>query len=545
LHVTPAFDAGEIGWRTGGMLAGADGLRIVVHGRQTHAAYPWKGLDPIVIASQIVLGLQTIASRQLDITEAPALITIGKIEGGVRENIIPDDVVMLGTIRYLGPGMQKDIQERIKRTATGIAESAGAKAEVTITERVALTFNDPALTAKMLPSLRRTAGDANVKEAQPSLGSEDFSYYQKEIPGLFIWLGIKTPGADPALFAANHSPRFRVDESGLKLGVRALSRLTVDYMQAPAGPHHPSPLLPASPHPPGKEGVVSLKKEERKALLALTAAAFTFRFALLLLPRVMRWDEPVYLLLGRNLWSRLGFSFSGHPELHHSPLFPLLVGATLKLTGRPEAASDIWYVLLGALLTLPVYGLARRLIGHRGAFLAAALVAFFPALTTAVLYWGTMIEPLFLILLYTAAYVVAKGVDAESPWLFTVAGVLTGLAFLARPEGILWMVSLEGAALLVWALRRRLKERRALAALAVLPLGFLAVASPQLLFLHGHTGRWMISGKVGITYEIGPRGRIRGPGALRRDRQHARRRRRDPRRLRIPLPARRGGERRK
>jgi len=254
LHVTPAFDVGQIGWRTGGMLAGADGLRIVVHGRQTHAGYPWRGVDPIVVASQIVLGLQTIASRQIDLTDAPALITIGKIEGGVRENIIPDDVVMLGTIRYLGPGMQKDIHDRIKRTATSIAESAGAKAEVTIEERVALTYNDPPLTAKMLPSLRRTAGEANVREAQPSLGSEDFSYYQKQVPGLFIWLGIKTPGADPALFASNHSPRFRIDEAGLKLGVRALSRLTVDYMQAQAGPHHPGPLLPASPPTAGRRG---------------------------------------------------------------------------------------------------------------------------------------------------------------------------------------------------------------------------------------------------------------------------------------------------
>jgi 4-amino-4-deoxy-L-arabinose transferase-like glycosyltransferase len=248
---------------------------------------------------------------------------------------------------------------------------------------------------------------------------------------------------------------------------------------------------------------VSTDPRERKALLALTAAAFTFRFALLLLPRVMRWDEPVYLLLGRNLWSGLGFSFSGHPELHHSPLFPLLAGATLKLLGRPEAASDFWYVLLGALLTLPVYGLARRLTGHGGAMLAATLVAFFPALTTAVLYWGTMIEPLFLILLYTAAYVVAKGLDRESPMLFGVGGAFTGLAFLARPEGVLWMVSLEGAAFLVWALRGRLKERRTLIALAVLPLAFLAVAAPQFLFLRRHTGQWMISGKVGITYEIG------------------------------------------
>ncbi|HSS50557.1 MAG TPA: glycosyltransferase family 39 protein, partial [Thermoanaerobaculia bacterium] len=158
---------------------------------------------------------------------------------------------------------------------------------------------------------------------------------------------------------------------------------------------------------------------------------------------------------------------------------------------------------LGALLTFPVYGLARRLTSHGGALLAAVLVAFFPALTTAVLYWGTMIEPLFLFLLYMAAYGVAKGLDRESPMLFSIAGALTGLAFLARPEGVLWMVSLEGAALLVWALRGRLKERRTLAALAVLPLAFLAVAAPQLLFLRRHTGQWMISGKVGITYEIG------------------------------------------
>lgn len=244
-------------------------------------------------------------------------------------------------------------------------------------------------------------------------------------------------------------------------------------------------------------------RKERQALLALTVAAFAFRLALLLLPRVIRWDEPVYLLLGQNLWSGLGFTFNGHPELHHSPLFPILAGATLKLTGRPEEASNIWYVLLGALLTLPVYGLARRLTSHGGALLAVALVAFFPSLTTAVLYWGTMIEPLFLLLIYSAAFLTARGLDGESPALFAAAGALTGLAYLARPEGLLWMISLEGAALLVWVLRRRLSGRRPLIALALLPLVFLAVALPQLLFLHRHTGQWMISGKLGITYEIG------------------------------------------
>jgi amidohydrolase len=236
LHVTPIFEVGQIGWRTGGMLAGADGIRIIVHGRQTHAAYPWKGVDPIVVASQIVLGLQTIASRQIDITNAPALLTIGKFDGGVRENIIPDDVRMLGTFRYLDPDMRKDIHERVKRTAENIAQSAGATAEVTLEERVALTFNDAALTARMLPSLKRTAGDANVLEAKPSLGGEDFSYYQQKIPGTFIWLGIRTPGANPDLFAANHSPRFRIDESALKLGVRALARLAVDWLESPQAP---------------------------------------------------------------------------------------------------------------------------------------------------------------------------------------------------------------------------------------------------------------------------------------------------------------------
>ena len=178
-----------------------------------------------------MLGIQTIASRQIDVTDAPALVTIGKIDGGVRENIIPDDVTMLGTIRYLDAAMRQDIHDRLTRTAQKIAESAGATAEVKIEERVALTDNDPALVARMLPTLQRTAGDGNVLAAAPSLGGEDFSYYQRQIPGFFFWLGIRTAGADPALFAQNHSPRFRIDEAGLALGVRALAHLAVDYLQ--------------------------------------------------------------------------------------------------------------------------------------------------------------------------------------------------------------------------------------------------------------------------------------------------------------------------
>ena len=150
---------------------------------------------------------------------------------------------------------------------------------------------------------------------------------------------------------------------------------------------------------------------------------------------MIRWDEPVYLLLGKNIWSGLGFTFNGHPELHHSPLFPFLAGATLELTGRPETASNIWYVLLGTLLTLPVYGLARRLTSHAGAMLAAALVAFFPALTTAVLYWGTIDgAPVPLPDLHGGVPLVSRPGRRET-LLFAVAGALTGLAYLARPRG--------------------------------------------------------------------------------------------------------------
>lgn len=243
-------------------------------------------------------------------------------------------------------------------------------------------------------------------------------------------------------------------------------------------------------------------RRERTLLVTLTVAGALLRLALLLLPRAIRWDEPIYLLLGQNLWSGWGFTFNGHPELHHSPLYPVLAGLTLKLTGHPEAASDLWYVLLGALLPLPVYFLARRLAPPGGALFAAALVAFFPALTTAVLYWGTMTEPLFLLLIYAAAALTARGLDRERPSLFAAVGALTGLAFLARPEGILWMGSLGAAALFVWLLRRNL-DRKRLACFALLPFAFLFVAAPQLLHLHRHTGRWMISGKLGITYEIG------------------------------------------
>jgi amidohydrolase len=198
---------------------------------------PWGGVDPIVVASQIVLGLQTITSRQMDLTKAPTVVTVGRIEGGTRNNIIPDSVRMEGTIRALDEGMRTQLHERVQRTAEDIAASAGATADVDIggETHYPVTVNDPQLTARMLPTLQRVAG-AGLKEIPPILGAEDFSYYGQQVPALFVFVGVRRPGASADEYAPNHSPRFKVDESGLKLGVRTLANLALDYMSANAGP---------------------------------------------------------------------------------------------------------------------------------------------------------------------------------------------------------------------------------------------------------------------------------------------------------------------
>ena len=229
LHVFP-YAAGELMYRSGGIMASSDLLRIVVHGRQTHGAQPWYGIDPIVVAAQIVLGLQTITSRQVDITAAPAIVTIGAVHGGVRNNIIPDSVVMIGTIRSFDAAMRRDIWARVRRTAEGIAQSAGATAVVTIDFGAPVTYNDPALTERMVPTLRRVAGPDKVGISEAKTTAEDFSRYQEKIPGLFFFLGITPPGTDPRTAAPNHSPRFFVDEAALPVGVRALAHLAVDYL---------------------------------------------------------------------------------------------------------------------------------------------------------------------------------------------------------------------------------------------------------------------------------------------------------------------------
>ena len=223
-------NVGEILYRAGGTLASADQMQITVKGKQTHGAIPWGGVDPIVVASQIVIGLQTIASRQLDVTKTPSIITIGSIRGGVRSNIIPDEVHMEGTIRTFSPETQDEMHRRIRLTAESIAQSAGATATVTITRQYPVTFNNPALTEKMLPTLQRVAGAGNVHAGQQVTAAEDFSFFAQRAPGLFVFLSSNAKGVDPATAPINHSPLYSVDEGVLPLGVRTLANLALDFL---------------------------------------------------------------------------------------------------------------------------------------------------------------------------------------------------------------------------------------------------------------------------------------------------------------------------
>jgi amidohydrolase len=229
LHAFAGYRVGDVALRPAGLMASSDGLRIIVRGRQTHGAIPWGGVDPIVVASQIILALQTIVSRQVDLTTSPAIVTIGSIQGGVRGNIIPDSVVMVGTIRTFDQRMRQQIHERVRRSAVSLAEAASATAAVAIELGNGVTFNDPALTARMRPTVARVAGTRLV-EARQTTTSEDFSRFQEQVPGLFIFLGVTPEGQDLAQVPQNHSPRFFADERALPVGVRLLVNLAVDYL---------------------------------------------------------------------------------------------------------------------------------------------------------------------------------------------------------------------------------------------------------------------------------------------------------------------------
>lgn len=231
LHVFAGLESGKIAYRPGPTMAAVDNLEITIKGRQTHGAKPWAGVDPIVVASQVILGLQTIVSRQVDVTAEPSIITVGSIHGGVRHNIIPDSVHLLGTIRTFNEEMQNDIHARIQNTSEQIAKSAGARARVTIRKLYPVTHNDEALTAKMLPSLERAVGKENVMTMSKITGAEDFSFYQKKIPGFFFFVGV-TPKSELKTADANHSPRFFVDESALQSGLKAMLQVALDFLES-------------------------------------------------------------------------------------------------------------------------------------------------------------------------------------------------------------------------------------------------------------------------------------------------------------------------
>ncbi len=235
LHVTSQLATGTIGYRSGPTMASADSFRIVVAGRQTHGAMPWRGVDPIVTSAQVVLGLQTIISRQVDIAAEPAVLTVGMIKGGLRENIIPDTVEMRGTIRTFDEAMRDDIHARVKGTAEGIAGASRAGCEVCIRKNYAVTVNDAELTEQMVPTLQRVAGAAQAIVVPKVTGSEDFSFYQHVVPGLFYFVGVTPPGQDPKTAPSNHSPLFYIDEAGLGLGLRSLAHVAVDFLEAAGG----------------------------------------------------------------------------------------------------------------------------------------------------------------------------------------------------------------------------------------------------------------------------------------------------------------------
>jgi len=234
LHVTSHLHTGVIGYRSGPAMASADTFRITVAGRQTHGAMPWRGVDPIVTAAQVVLGLQTIVSRQVDISREPVVVTVGAIKGGVRENIIPDSVELRGTIRTFDEEMRDDVHGRVKDTAEHIAQAARAGCEVCITKNYPVTVNDAELTAAMVPTLERVAGPGQARLIGKITGSEDFSFFQHVVPGLFFFVGVTPPAQDLKTTPPNHSPLFYIDEAGLPLGVRALAQVAVDWLEADA-----------------------------------------------------------------------------------------------------------------------------------------------------------------------------------------------------------------------------------------------------------------------------------------------------------------------
>jgi amidohydrolase len=233
LHIDAKQEVNHLYYSRGGAYASADDFRILVKGKQTHGGYPWNGVDPIVTSAHIITALQTIVSRQMRLTEYPAVITVGKIQGGVRSNIIPEQVEMVGTIRALHPDDRKLLHERIRRTAVNVAESMGATAEVQIpvTTAYPVTFNDEALTTAMVPVLEQVAGAGRVRLLKAETGAEDFSFIAEKVPSFYIALGGRPSTVSFEAAADHHTPDFFVDDSGLDLGVSAMTGMTLAYLR--------------------------------------------------------------------------------------------------------------------------------------------------------------------------------------------------------------------------------------------------------------------------------------------------------------------------
>jgi len=231
LHAWPAR-AGTINYRSGSFLAAADSMRITVKGRQTHGSSPWRGVDPIFVAGQIMTAIQAIPARQLDITKGPAVITIGSIHGGVRHNIIPDEVVMTGTIRTFDPGVRETLLAKLRRTVDSVAEAGGATATVIIDPYGPVTSNDAELLKNMMPTIEQAAGRDNVIEHPLIMGAEDFAYFQGTIPGVYLMLGVRPDNLSAEEAPSNHSPLFDANEDALIVGVRTMVGLALDYAGA-------------------------------------------------------------------------------------------------------------------------------------------------------------------------------------------------------------------------------------------------------------------------------------------------------------------------
>lgn len=234
LHISADTDVGKVRYRAGGVMAAVDPFKVVIKGKQAHGAYPWLSVDPITTSAQVIMGLQTIVSRELKLIDDAAVITIGSIHGGNRSNIIPSEVEMVGTIRTLNQVARDHIYEALPRKVHAIADSMRATAEVTLPldYNYPITFNDPDLMAQMLPTIQRTAGDENALLSKPVTGAEDFSFFQEKVPGVYLWVGGKPLNVPAEQAPAHHTPEFYVDDSGMKLGVDLLTNMTVDYLFA-------------------------------------------------------------------------------------------------------------------------------------------------------------------------------------------------------------------------------------------------------------------------------------------------------------------------